>query len=348
MYMDYTIRAADIKNDERRQEIVAFLREQGLGFDEDTQYTVVLERDGRIVGTGSFAGKVIKQVAIRKEVQGEGAASLLVDALVKEMLARGEDHIFVYTRPVYGDIFTSMGFKTVAGVVPHVVLLEWGSFSIGKYTSGLREGRVFDPDKDTAAIVVNCNPFTLGHRYLIEKAAGENHGVYVFVVKEDRSLFPYHTRLELVKRGTEDLGNVRVLEGGDYIISSATFPAYFTRDAERVKTQTVLDVEIFGRHIAPALGIRKRYVGKEPYCNVTDQYNRTMERLLPFWGIELIEVERKEIDGMPVSASTVRECIRNGRWDLLKRLVPETTLEFLLSDQAYPIIKRIKTTRSRH
>jgi [citrate (pro-3S)-lyase] ligase len=346
--MEYTTRAVDIKNDERRREIIDFLRELGLGFDEDTEYTVVLERDGRIMGTGSFVGKVIKQVGIRKELQGEGAAALLVDALVKEMLARGEDHVFVYTRPVYEDIFTSIGFRTVAGVAPYVVLLEWGSFSIGKYIDRLREGRAFDPDKDTAAIVVNCNPFTLGHRHLIEKAAGENHGVYVFVVKEDRSLFSYNTRLELVKRGTEDLGNVRVLEGGDYIISSATFPAYFTRDTERVETQTVLDVEIFGKYIAPALGIRKRYVGEEPYCDVTNRYNRAMEKLLPSRGIEFIEVERKEIDGMPVSASTVRECIRDDRWDLLKKLVPETTLEFLLSEEACPVIKRIKTTHSRH
>jgi [citrate (pro-3S)-lyase] ligase len=115
-----------------------------------------------------------------------------------------------------------------------------------------------------------------------------------------------------------------------------------------VETQTVLDVEIFGKYIAPALGIRKRYVGEEPYCDVTNRYNRAMEKLLPSRGIEFIEVERKEIDGMPVSASTVRECIRDDRWDLLKKLVPETTLEFLLSEEACPVIKRIKTTHSRH
>jgi len=348
MNLHNTTRVIDMNDDRQRKNVIDFLKEMGLGFDKDTEYTLILEKDGQMAATASFAGKVIKQVGVKKEFQGEGITSLLLDPIIKEMFSRGRDHIFVYTRPVYEDMFVSMGFKMVAGVVTRVVLLEWGSYSIDKYVNDLKKKRVFQSDEQIAAVVVNCNPFTMGHRYLLEKVSRENTGVYVFVVKEDRSLFPYNVRLELVKKGVVDLKNIQVLEGGDYIISSATFPAYFIRDEERVETQTVLDIEIFGKYIAPALDIKRRYAGEEPYCGVTQQYNRTMEKLLPSWGIEFVEVKRKETDGIPVSASTVRDCIRKGDWDLLKKLVPSSTLDFLLSQEARPIIEKIKSTHSRH
>lgn len=53
----------------------------------------------------------------------------------------------------------------------------------------------------------------MGHRYLIEKAATENDEVVVFVVEEDKSIFPTDVRFELVKKGCEDLKNVIVLKG---------------------------------------------------------------------------------------------------------------------------------------
>ena len=37
---------------------------------------------------------------------------------------------------------------------------------------------------------MNCNPFTLGHKYIVEKAARENDNVIIFVVEEDKSSFP--------------------------------------------------------------------------------------------------------------------------------------------------------------
>lgn len=344
----YTTRVVDFNDTWQKKRLADFLGRLNLSFDSDTEYTLVIEKDDRIIATASFAGKIIKQVGIDEEFQGQGITSALLDPLIKEMLLRGRDHIFIYTKPIYEGIFITLGFKIVARVVPYISLLEWGSYSIKKYINYLEENRSFEVGTEAAAIVVNCNPFTLGHRYLIQKASQENQGLYIFVVKEDRSLFPYHVRLDLVRKGVADLRNVCVLEGGDYIISSATFPAYFTREKDRVKVQTILDIEIFAKFIAPALGIKKRYVGEEPYCDVTRQYNKTMKELLPSKGIELIEVERKGVEGSPVSASFVRECIRKDNWDYIKKLVPESTLDFLQSQEAQSIIERIKTTHSRH
>ena len=61
----------------------------------------------------------------------------------------------------------------------------------------------------------------------------KNDLVYVFVVNTDLSLFKTSERFELVKAGTADLKNVIVVDGGDYMVSYATFPAYFLESATR-------------------------------------------------------------------------------------------------------------------
>ena len=78
---------------------------------------------------------------------------------------------------------------------------------------------------------MNCNPFTKGHLYLIEKASAESDHLFILIVEEDKSVFPFEKRMELVKRGTEHLDNIDVIPGGSYTISSATFPSYFAKEA---------------------------------------------------------------------------------------------------------------------
>ena len=224
-------------------------------------------------------------------------------------------------------------------------LAKWKRLALKKYC--------FEKEKDKiiSAIVVNCNPFTYGHRYLIETAAKESDVVYVIVVSEDRSLFPTKIRVELVKKGTAHLPNVVVFEGGKYVISSATFPTYFMKDYQNLTyAQAKLDVTIFLKYIVPVLGINRRYVGTEPYCPVTAAYNKAMEEILVKNGIELHRIPRKEIGDKAISASTVRQCIRENDFETLKKLVPPTTYEFLTSDnpEAKKIIEKIKHNHSRH
>ena len=180
------------------------------------------------------------------------------------------------------------------------------------------------------AVVMNCNPFTLGHRYLIETAARRCDKLIIFVVEEDKSVFPFNDRLKLVEAGTRDISNVKVMPSGKFVLSSLTFSEYFNKSEMQDRViDTSLDVTVFARDIAPCLGITKRFAGEEPFDNVTRQYNDNMKRILPQYGIEFIEIPRKETDGEPISASRVRKLLDEKRFDEIARLVPETTLEYL-------------------
>lgn len=186
------------------------------------------------------------------------------------------------------------------------------------------------PNSKIGAVVVNCNPFTFGHRYLIEKAKSNVDFLYIFVVEEDKSIFPFKDRIELVRKGTSNMENVEVLPSGKWMISIETFPEYFKKD--QLLNEVVdpsKDVKIFGKYICPTLGINTRFVGEEPFDNVTKQYNDTLKRELTKFGVDLIEIQRKEIDGNVISASLVRKLASQNKFDDIKKYVPLTTLEYL-------------------
>ena len=160
----------------------------------------------------------------------------------------------------------------------------------------------------------------------METAAAQVDTLHVFIVSEDASEFSFRDRFEMVRRGTREIKNLILHESGDYIISHSTFPTYFiksTQDAASINAE--LDLTLFGKRIAPALGITKRFVGTEPYCVVTNAYNEMMKKLLPTYGIEVIELPRK--DG--ISASMVRKAMREHDDALLKSLLPTTSLEYI-------------------
>lgn len=185
------------------------------------------------------------------------------------------------------------------------------------------------------SIVMNCNPFTLGHRYLIEYASAQVDHLYIFVVEEDKSFFPFEDRLALVRAGTADLGNVTVMPSGKFIISSITFSDYFAK--QELKDRTIdssSDVSLFAQEIAPVLDISIRFVGEEPLCNVTRQYNNTMKTILPRFGIELRIIPRKEMGGEPISASRVRALLETKNFGQIQTIVPKTTYEYLVSKYA--------------
>lgn len=322
------------------------LNSQGLYLPAGAQYVIAVYNGSRLVGTGALVGKILQGIAVDSEFQGEGISAIIVTDLVNKALEIGRNHLFIFTKPKSSSLFQALGFKPVAASKPDVVLLEWGTQSIEKFKSGLRQ---ISRDKPEAScIVVNCNPFSLGHKYIIEKASYESRWLYVIVVQEDKSLFPYEARIKLVAKGIGHLENVTVIPGGDYIISAATFPSYFTREADLARVHASLDIEVFTTHIAPALKINRRYVGEEPYCEVTNLYNMVMKNRLPKKGIQLIEVPRVENNGRPISASFIREKIKAGEIDHITELVPKSTLSYLKSSQAREVIERIVNSSSRH
>lgn len=340
-------RVTEIMDIKGHQEAAGLLGSLALKTPEESDYTVGVYEGDKLVGTGSLVGDVLQGIGVLQEFQGEGISALVVTRLIKKALELGKEELFVFTKPEEVRHFREMGFKTVAEARPYAALLEWGPKGIEQYKAGLRELSRDKPD-GAACVVVNCNPFTLGHRYLVEKAARESPWLYIIVVEEERSLFPFAVRWELVKKGTADLRNITLIPGGKYVISNLTFPAYFTREADLTAAQASLDLAVFLNHVAPSLKAAVRCVGEEPYCPVTSHYNRLMKEILVPGGITVREIARLERHGGAVSASRVRELVRGGRLDEVRELVPESTYDYLVSPEAEEVLAMIKTSNSRH
>lgn len=341
-------RVINLNNTRQVSAVREFLSRFSLSFTEQVDYTIALYKEDSIVATGSFAGEVLRNIAIDESLQGEGLTSIVVSHLMQEAARRGIHHYFIFTKPDKAHLFSALGFKEVGRADPYAVLLESGIGSIDSYCRELAAQTAHLPAGKRAGLVVNCNPFTLGHQAVIEKASKENAAVVVLVVSEEGSVFPFDVRFALVKEGLAGYENIVVLPGGKYIVSAATFPGYFTKGDETVTAQTRLDATIFARHIAPALGISRRYVGDEPYCPVTRAYNQAMFAILPQYQIEVLEMPRISVEGKIVSASRVRDLIRQEEWEEIRNLVPDVTYQFLRSPAAVPVIEKIRAKVSRH
>lgn len=198
------------------------------------------------------------------------------------------------------------------------------------FLAGLEKERV--PAQNVGAVVMNCNPFTLGHKFLIESACKQTDFLYVFVVEEDCSEFDFKSRFQLVQEGCSSLKNIKVLPGGKYMISLVTFADYFHKEALQGKSviAPAADVKIFAQAIAPVLGIRKRFAGTEPLDTLTEKYNLAMKILLPEFGIKFIEIPRLTAeDGEIISASATRRLLKQGQIEACKKFLPLTTWEYI-------------------
>ena len=202
-----------------RKALEDFLVPLQLDLERDVETAVVVEDDGVPIATACLAGDVIKCVGVRPGREGEGAGARVVSAIMAEAHAKGRRRLFVYTSPGNKAIFENLGFTTLTEISPGgdrrdgVALLENDTHAFENWAAAIR--RNLPEGKAEGAVVVNCNPFTLGHRYLIEKAAAlsassetTNGTLLVLVLAGDRSSFPATVREALVRAGTADLGNV--------------------------------------------------------------------------------------------------------------------------------------------
>jgi [citrate (pro-3S)-lyase] ligase len=335
-----------------RPEVEAFLGRFGLRFEGNPGTTLLAEDgSGNLVGTASLEGDLIKMAAVDPDLQEGGVLSSLVSRLVEIGREEGRTRLFVYTKPEAADRFRSLGFEELART-DQAIFLEAGAPGIAAFRRELREIARESDSGETAALVVNAHPFTLGHRYLVERASADFRRVYLIVVETDLSSFPFADRYEMIRRGVADLGRVRLVRSGPYAVSAATFPAYFLKSAEDLsvaRVQGEMDAAVFASVFAPELRIRRRYVGTEPYCPVTAVYNEALAARLPGLGIELVRIPRLESEpGAPVSASLVRAAIREGNREQMARLLPPSTLEYLLDPARESLLARIRSGAGRH
>lgn len=348
----------------QRQRIEAFLKRNGLRIDNMNYYAAMLDDDGEMIAGGGLKDDVIKCVAVDDAHKGEAIANTLVSHLISHANQEGYGCIKLFTKPKNRQLFESLSFRLLAEA-PEAILMETGIGGISNTVEALKKikeesEKYKEYNKEckedskecrentsylttspphhltttmqpTGCIVMNCNPFTLGHRYLIEQAAKQVERLYVMVVREDCSLFAYTERKAMVEQGVADIENVSVIDGSDYAISRATFPTYFLKRLDdAADTQMLLDLDLFRRHIAPALGATVRFVGTEPTDQLTRRYNQLMHEALK----DVREINRLEKDGNAVSASRVRKAMEEGDMNTIRQLVPPTTLPYIIAHLA--------------
>ena len=336
-----------------RRQVEDFLGSNGLRLGEVDLYLAVLSEEGAILAGGGLQRDILKCLAVSAEARSLGLSVPLISRLISVASERGYTNVKVFTKPENRSVFESLGFKLLAEA-PKAILMENGR-GLEEYCDYLRGHRA------SGVIVMNANPFTQGHRYLIEQSdfstqpvglgrndkasvipsdarRAESRNLVVIPVKEDASRFPYSERLEMIRTGSGDMADV--VEGSDYQISAATFPTYFLKNlSDAAETQMRLDIDLFGRHIAPALGAHVRFVGTEPADPLTARYNALMKELLPKYGVEVVEISRLTDLESPVTATRVRSLLDAGLFKAASALTPESTWPYLLADLAERALK---------
>ncbi len=312
-----------------RGRVEAFLSANGLRLAPLDRYVIITrDEDGdEILAGGGLDGDVIKCVAVSESARSEGLMNVLVSRLMALAREGGHECVKAFTKPENEALFESLGFTLLASA-PKAVLMENGRGGLPDYEKYLAS--LARPGCG-GAIVMNANPFTKGHRYLIEQAASQVDNLYVIVVKEDRSRFPYAERKAMIEAGCAGLDNVVVCQGSDYAVSAATFPTYFLKKPDdATDTQIALDLDLFVNHIARPLGVTVRFAGSEPEDALTRRYNELMAEILP----DFVEIPRLELGGKPISATSSRRALDEGNLEKAKEYVPVTTVPYLVSDLA--------------
>lgn len=313
------VRSLSLNRD--RKTIDAFYARAGIRLDAGVTALYGVYEGETLLALGGIAERSIRSLAVDDDARGEGLLAILVTHLYRALREGGAQNVFVITKPQYAPLFSSLGFHERVRI-PDASLLESRRDALDRFLAGL--------PKSDSAIVMNADPFTNGHLHLVTTAALRCERLLVLVLASSASHVPPDARLSLVQAGCAHLPNVCVVSGGDYVISAATFPDYFFKDAtDAALAHARLDATLFAERIAPACGVKTRFVGEEPLDPLTRGYNDALLAILPPRGISMDVVPRKAFSGAPISASRVRALWREGDLTAVEPLVPPSTLAYL-------------------
>lgn len=298
-----------------------FVEKQDLTYDADIDLALVIMDNNKIVASACKKNDIFEMLAVDPAYHNMNYLGVLLTELINYSYEAKLFHYFVFTKAIYKAHFTSFGFKLLASY-EDVVLFEYGTPDFDHYYDNVK----LDPNLVTGSIVMNLNPFTLGHLHLIKKALEKVDQLIIFVVEEDKSFFKFKDRIELVKDGVKDLKNVVVVPSGPYIISQATFPTYFLKELDDATLYyTNIDIQLF-KKIMSKLNIKYRFVGEEPLDKLTNFYNEQLKINLKD---QLIIIPRKEYDNNVISASYVRAKLAQHDFEAIKPVVTQHVYEFL-------------------
>ena len=322
------------------EELREFLKTFRVVFDKPDR-TYVVRKEGKIIATGSIEKNILKYFFIDCTYSGQGIIGLIFNQLLEHILEEGYKTYFVFTTPNNKEVFKSLRLSEV-GSTSKVILLEGGFYNIDDWINDVK--KEIGPKKGKrGAIVANCNPMTLGHKYLVSEALEYVEELLLFVVEEDASVFPFKNRYEIVKEELKDMENVKVLKGGYYIISSGTFPTYFIKKQDdQLDVYTELDATIFAKRVAKGLDINIRFIGTEDKDIVTNTYNRALIKLLGDYDVETKLIPRLKIANKTVSATTIRNLIKEDKYEDAYKYLTKSSKRFLNSPNGEKIIQKIK------
>ena len=300
-----------------------FLASFGLRYESDIDKTLYIEENGKIIATISKSKDIIKCLAISSSYQSENLSSVLISKILEKMREENIFSYMVFTKAVYENTFINLGFKKLVST-SNTVMLEGGVDSIHDAINKMKikinaEYGVISENTNVGAIVMNANPVTLGHQYLIEQSVVENDLTLVFVVEEDNQEFDFQSRYSLVYLTCKKYENVVVLPASKYIVSKATFPTYFLKEDLVDQEVTLIDGLIFKNHFMKELNIKKRYVGSEVKEKMND-YNLTLKSILDE---SLVLVDRIDLNGEIISASHVRTLLKEQKIQEALSFIPK-------------------------
>lgn len=322
--MDYQFK--DIFLESEINDVKELLKTNNLTYEDNVTKTIGLYDKKRLVATGSIDHNVIKMIAVSPEYQSQNLSAKVLSHLLFDLEAHHVDHYFLFTKPENKKIFSNFSLHQIIET-KDIILYENKEQNITINLTSLSQPL---PKKKSTrgCIVMNLNPMTLGHLYLIEYAANLNDDLIIFLVETDASIIDYKTRYKILKKTISHLKNVYIYPSTNYMISRATFPTYFLKEKKEMEVYTKLDVSIFKNYFMPIFHIDKRYVGQEPLDPLTHSYNKAMESLLKE---HVVIIDRKEKDGLVISASYIRELAKKKDYKAIKQLVPKATYKYLIS-----------------
>lgn len=317
----------------------SFLQKHGLDYEIDIDYAILIYDRHEVIATASIAQSVMKCFAVHSDYSGQNVTGLMFKHLTDHLASKGITHYFVFTSPENENVFKSFNMTRIV-LTMNTVLLEGGDEITNVLTNLKNEYKISDQKK--SCVIINANPMTLGHLYLIEEAAKKSDELLVFVVSEDVSSFPFEARFKIIKEATEHLSNVTVLPSLSYLVSRISFPKYFLKEDVLIKEeQTLIDVLIYKEYYSKIFNINKRFVGTEPLSPNTSKYNEVLKQYL---GIKIEIIDRKTYKETPISASFIRKLIKRNHIIKIKEYVPEATYNYLMSEDGQSTIQKIQNS----
>ena len=326
--------------EEEKNKLISFLHKNNLEYEFDINSSILVYDKEKIIATASVANNVMKCFLVHEDYKHQNITNLMFQHLVNELKSRNIYNYFVFTSPENEKIFTSLNMKKIVETM-NTVLLEGGDYITEVLHELKLEYKVSNNKK--AAVIINANPMTLGHVYLIETAAKENEEVLVFVVSEDLSSFPFRDRISIIQKALKHLDNVIVLPTLSYLVSKLTFPKYFLNEDQLVQEeQTLVDVLVYKQFYKKIFNINRRYLGEEPFSYNTSKYNQVLKDHL---NSHIKIIPRKERNNKAISASLVRQLIKVNKIEKIKEYVPLATYNYLISPKGQKVIGNIQSKK---